>query len=221
MTVLITDDHNIFREGLAALLQSRPGINRILQCSNGQQAVEMVQEHDIDIVLMDIEMPVMNGIEATKRIRALEGRRTSVIALTMFNRLNEVVTLYDTGIEGYLLKDSPVAEVEKALKFVNEGKEYYCDAVKDVLFKALIARQRNKLLPPGDALTAREKEVLALICDQYSTEEIAEKLFLSPLTINNHRRSILLKTKSKNVAGMVLYAIQHGVYHLSEGFGAT
>lgn len=214
MTVLIADDHIIFREGLAALLQKMPHVSCVLQARNGKEVLTILEQQAVDAVLMDIEMPLLNGIEATKLIKQSTDISTRVIALTMFNRETDVTNLYDIGVDGYLLKDSSVSEVAKALAFVNEGKEYYCEAVKEVLFKALLQRKKNEITTVDASLTNREKEVLQLICEQYSTEEIASKLFLSPLTVNNHRRSILSKTKSKNIAGMVLYAIQHDIYSL-------
>lgn len=214
MTVLVADDHIIFREGLAVLLKKMPHVSQVVQASNGKQALEIIKQQTPDVVLMDIEMPVLNGIEATKAIKLDTAVATKVIALTMFNREADVTNLYDIGVDGYLLKDSSVSEVSKALEFVSEGKEYYCEAVKEVLFKALLRRRKNEMSADDASLTNREKEVLQLICKQYSTEEIANQLFLSPLTVNNHRRNILSKTKSKNVAGMVLYALQHGIYHL-------
>ncbi|MBN8670838.1 MAG: response regulator transcription factor [Chitinophagales bacterium] len=214
MTILIADDHTIFREGLAALLKNMNGVTAIALATNGADAVQQVSAGNIDIVLMDIEMPEMNGLEATRIIKENNNTSPAVIALTMFNRMADVLGLYDAGVDGYLLKDSSVKEVEKALQFVQEGKEYYCEAVKEVLFKALLQRQRKNLTQDENELTDREKEILLLICEQCSTEEIAAKLFLSPLTINNHRRSILSKTKSKNIAGMVLYALRCGIYSL-------
>ena len=214
MTILIADDHTIFREGLAALLKNMNGVTAIALATNGADAVQQVSAGNIDIVLMDIEMPEMNGLEATRIIKENNNTSPAVIALTMFNRMADVLALYDAGVDGYLLKDSSVKEIEKALYFVQEGKEYYCEAVKEVLFKALLQRQRKNLTQDENELTDREKEILLLICEQCSTEEIAAKLFLSPLTINNHRRSILSKTKSKNIAGMVLYALRCGIYCL-------
>lgn len=214
MIVLVADDHIIFREGLAVLLKKMPHVSQVLQANNGKEALEIIKQQTVDIVLMDIEMPILNGIEATKAIKLDTAVSTKVIALTMFNREADVTNLYDIGVDGYLLKDSSVSEVAKALKFIGEGKEYYCEAVKEVLFKALLQRRKNEISTDDASLTTREKEVLQLICKQYSTEEIANQLFLSPLTVNNHRRNILSKTKSKNVAGMVLYALQHSIYQL-------
>ncbi len=216
MNVLLTDDHVIFREGLAALLKDMSGIKQVWLASNGKEAIDLLAVNDIDVVLMDIEMPVMNGLEATRMIKEMPGTAPYIIALTMFNRSADLLSLYDAGVDGYLLKDSSVNEVAKALRFVAEGKEYYCEAVKQTLFNALLQRQKQKASIDNSSLTDREIEVLVLICEQYSTEEIADKLFLSPLTVNNHRRSILNKTKSKNIAGMVLYALQQGIYKLPE-----
>lgn len=214
MNILLADDHIIFREGLAALLKKMDDVETVWQASDGYAALDVVKKENVDIVLMDIEMPDMDGLHATRLIKQQYGSSPAVIALTMFNRMGDVLNLYDAGVDGYLLKDSSVNEVAKALKFVRDGKEYYCEAVKEVLFKALLQRQKQQVRIEDSYLSDREKEILVLICEQYSTEEIAEKLFLSPLTVNNHRRSILNKTKAKNIAGMVVYALQHGVYTL-------
>lgn len=135
MTILIADDHTIFREGLAALLKNMNGVTAIALATNGADAVQQVSAGNIDIVLMDIEMPEMNGLEATRIIKENNNTSPAVIALTMFNRMADVLALYDAGVDGYLLIDSSVKEIEKALYFVQEGKEYYCEAVKEVLFK--------------------------------------------------------------------------------------
>lgn len=214
MNILLADDHVIFREGLAALLKKMDEVETVWQASDGYAALDVIKKEAVDIVLMDIEMPDMNGLHATRLIKEQYGSALAVIALTMFNRMGDVLNLYDAGVDGYLLKDSSVNEVAKALKFVSDGKEYYCEAVKEVLFKALLQRQKQQVAIEDNCLSEREKEILVLICEQYSTEEIAEKLFLSPLTVNNHRRSILNKTKAKNIAGMVVYALQHGIYNL-------
>lgn len=117
--------------------------------------------------------------------------------------------MYDAGINGYLLKSCSIQELRTALGQIQTGKEYYCSEVRHQLFELLLNRRTVK---PEEALTAREKEVLIMICKQYSTEEIAQKFYVSPLTINNHRRSILKKTRSKNVAGLVLYALEKNIY---------
>lgn len=214
MKILIADDHVIFREGLAALLPQLLSVKQLLQASNGAEAVQLAKNNHIDIILMDIEMPELDGVEATREIKKNKHSAIGIIALTMYNRYADVLNLYDAGIDGYLLKDSSAREVAKAIKFVKEGKDYYCSAVQNVLFRALLARQKQKKMDGANMLTEREKEIVRCICQQYSTEEIAARLYISPLTVNNHRRSILTKTNSKNVAGIVIYALQHGIYHL-------
>ena len=134
----------------------------------------------------------------------------------MFNRMGDLLNLYDAGVDGYLLKDCSIKEVVNAMISVSEGREYYCADVKENLFIGLLARKKNQLSTTSVALSEREKEVLNLICEQLSTEEIASRLFLSPLTVNNHRRNILMKTNAKNLAGLVIYALQNGIYELPE-----
>lgn len=216
MNILIADDHVIFREGLAALLPQIISVKKVFQAATGKEAVALYSIKELDVILMDIDMPEMNGVEATREIKKDKSHHTAIIALTMFNRYADILDLYDAGIDGYLLKDSTAREVVKAIQMVKEGKEYYCAAVQETLFTALIKRQKRVITDKDNPLTDREEEILQLICKQFSTEEIAGKLFISPLTVNNHRRSILEKTKCKNVAGMVIYALQHGIYSIPE-----
>ena len=129
--------------------------------------------------------------------------------------MGDLLNLYDAGVDGYLLKDCSIKEVVNAMISVSEGREL-CADVKENLFIGLLARKKNQLSTTSVALSEREKEVLNLICEQLSTEEIASRLFLSPLTVNNHRRNILMKTNAKNLARLVIYALQNGIYELPE-----
>ncbi|GAB3419433.1 hypothetical protein GCM10027516_14900 [Niabella aquatica] len=157
---------------------------------------------------MDIDMPELNGLDTVKGIRQ-QNNQVPIVALSVSARPYDILHMYDAGINGYLLKSRSIQEVRAALVQIQRGKEYYCEEIRQQLFELLLSRRS---LYQEEALTAREKEVLILICQQYSTEEIAQKLYVSPLTINNHRRSILKKTRSKNVAGLVLYALEKNIF---------
>lgn len=213
MTILIADDHTVFREGLSNLLLQMSGVKNIIEASNGEEVMELLELHPVDLVLMDISMPVMGGVETIREMKKGKFALVPVIALTMFNRSTDILSLYDLEVNGYLLKDSAISEVWKAILEVSEGGEYYAATVKETLLKALHERGENL---QKEELTNREKEILAMICREMSTEEIAQTLFVSPLTVNNHRRNILLKTKAKNVAGLVFYALKHGIYKVEE-----
>jgi DNA-binding NarL/FixJ family response regulator len=213
MLILIADDHRVFREGLKLLLKQISSENEVLEAQNGIEVLEMVKQHAIDVILMDVAMPLMNGVEATKILKKEQKLTIPIIALTMFNQLQDMMAMYDAGVDGYLVKDSSVNEITKAIERVCVGDEYFGESIKGPLLKELLRRESN-YRGGNEQLTNREKEVLIMICDQYSTEAIAQALFVSPLTINNHRRNILAKTGAKNVAGLVLYALKQGIYHV-------
>ncbi len=211
MKVLIVDDHFVFREGLQLLLKQTNPAFEITEASNGKEAQSQIRVHRPDILLMDAEMPVMNGLESLKWLRQSEFSSLPVIMLTMHNELNHMIQAYDLGANGYLTKDSSIKEVVLAIETVISGEEYYATSIRTSFLKELIRRE-NAFTSKADKLTTREVEVLQMICREFSTEEIATNLFVSPLTINNHRRSLLAKTGAKNVAGLVVYAVKNGLF---------
>ena len=214
MKILIADDHKIFREGLHLLLKQSTNDMQIIEASNGLEVLETLKVHKFDAVLMDIEMPLLNGIETTKLLKKGEFANIPIIALTMFNQLQNMMLAYDAGVSGYLTKDCSVKEIIQAIKQVIAGDEYFATSIRTTFLKELLKRERKGNEKSKDQLTPREKEVLIMICEQQSTEDIANALFVSPLTINNHRRSILAKTDAKNIVGMVLYAIKNGLFKI-------
>lgn len=212
MRILITDDHALFRQGLAVLLQQLPEISEVQTADSGKQTLALLQNQrqnqSFDLILMDIDMPEMNGIDTVTQIRK-QKNNVPIVALSISARPYDILHMYDAGINGYLLKSSSIQEVRKALQQLQQGHEYYCEEIRPQLFELLLQRKPHT---QQQELTNREKEVLVMICQQYSTEEIAQALYVSPLTINNHRRSILRKTHSKNVAGLVLYALEKHIF---------
>ena len=210
MKVLIVDDHFVFREGIHLLLkQSNPDFE-IVEASNGKDALAIIRRSEVNVVLMDVEMPEMNGLECLKALRQSEFPTLPVVMLTMHNQLNQMLQAYDLGANGYLTKDSSIKEVILAIEIVTQGEENYAAAILTPFIKELARREHT--FEKGNKLTSREIEVLQMICREFSTEEIATNLFVSPLTINNHRRSLIAKTGTKNVAGLVMYAIKNGLF---------
>ncbi len=208
MKIFIADDHALFRQGLTILLQQLVEVESVTEACNGLQILELLDQVQPDLILMDIDMPGLNGQDTVRAIRQ-QKKQVPIVALSISARPYDIVNMYDAGINGYLLKSCSMQELRTALGQIQLGKEYYCNEVRQQLFEILLSRR------PGnaeEALTAREKEVLIMICKEYSTEEIAQQLYVSPLTINNHRRNILRKTGSKNVAGLVLYALEKNIY---------
>lgn len=214
VNVIIADDHVIFKDGLKSSLKKIPFVGQVHQCNNGQDVINILEKVKADLVFMDVEMPVMNGIETVKWIKA-NMPHIAVIMLTMFNNQRYIMQLYDMGVTGYLLKNTNVNELQKAIAMVKQGDNYYCQEVQEVIFKNLLRRDKPNA---GDAIvekiTNREMDVLKLICEQDSTDEIADKLFISPLTVKRHRQILMEKTQSKNLAGLVVFAIQHNIYRV-------
>jgi DNA-binding NarL/FixJ family response regulator len=211
MKILIVDDHFVFREGIHLLLKQYNPVFEIVEASNGREALSLLKTRSVDVILMDSEMPEMNGTECLKELKQSGYPDIPVIMLTMHDQLNHMMQAYDLGANGYLTKDSSIKEVVLAIETVTQGEEYYAAAIRTPFLKELSIREHT-FFDKTNKLTAREIEVLQMICREFSTEEIASTLFVSPLTINNHRRSLISKTGAKNVAGLVTYAIRNGLF---------
>lgn len=211
MKILIVDDHFVFREGIHLLLKQYNPVFEIVEASNGKEALLLLKTGPADVILMDSEMPEMNGTECLKELKQSEYSGIPVIMLTMHDQLNHMIQAYDLGANGYLTKDSSIKEVVLAIETVTKGEEYYADAIRTPFLKELSKREHT-FFDKSNKLTTREVEVLQMICQEFSTEEIASILFVSPLTINNHRRSLISKTGAKNVAGLVTYAIRNRLF---------
>ncbi len=206
--VFLVDDHNLFREGLKFLLSNNEFISEIHEAENGQGLLTLAQKVKPDIVFMDIEMPIMNGIDATKEILKLFPE-TKVIALSMHANENYYSEMIDAGAKGFLLKNSKFEDVQKALIDVYAGKNYFSPEILDAIIKNLNKKKHKKKNPD---LTHREIEILYNICKGYSNQEIADFLYISKRTVDKHRENILLKTQSKNTAGLVIYAIKNEIF---------
>jgi len=202
--VVIVDDHTLFRDGLKLILNNASETEVVGEASNGKEFLNQSAKYENTIVLMDIEMPVMNGIEATRL--AVESNPTiKIIALSMFDDYEYYYQMIEAGAKGFLLKNSEMEEVLQAIKLVDQGESFFSKELLLSVVKSMseLKGSQNKM----DNLSEREIEVLHLICKGYSNQEIADKLFLSKRTVDKHRANILEKTGSKNTASMVMYAI--------------
>jgi len=204
MNLLIADDHQIFREGIAELISNHKLISSIFQAKDGKEALKIIHKNSIQIILMDINMPEMNGIETSIQIKK-KYPEIKIIMLTMHDTQNYIKTLLDIGVDGYLLKTTSKEEIDEAILTVSKNEKYYGQAVQ----KTFIESFTSKIVSQNIKLTKREKEILILICDEFSTAEIADKLHLSRHTVESHRKNLLAKTGSKNLAGLVKFAIQN------------
>ena len=214
VNILIVDDHPIFKTGLNTVLKRTLVASNIFEANNGLEAIEIVKNNHIDLILMDISMPEMNGVEATAQILKLKPD-IKIIALTMFCDSRYIYGFFKSGAKGYLLKDATQQEIDKAINMVLNGDEYYSPKVQLIL--ASVYKDYESQVAPsklGVELTQMQKEVLRLLCKQYSSEEIAEELHISVFTVRRHRQDLLDRTKSTNLAGLVIYAIEQGIIYV-------
>ncbi|MDM8159313.1 response regulator transcription factor [Labilibaculum sp. K2S] len=209
--VMIVDDHKMFRSGLRFLLNSVPNINIVGEASNGKEFLEMADTIQIDIALMDINMPEMNGIEATRK--ALDKfPDMKIIVLSMHGEEEYYDQMLDAGVKGFLLKNSDADELISALEAVIAGKSYFS---QELLVDILDQKRLHKLRTETVKLSQRELEVLKLICDGCSNAEIAEELFISQRTVDRHRSNLLSKTACKNSTSLVMYAVKNRIIEIS------
>ena len=207
--VVLVDDHNLFRDGLKYVLGHEENIQVIAEASDGIEFLDILKNNIPDIVLMDISMPRMNGIEATSKA-ILKYPDLKIIALSMFGEENYYFNMLQAGARGFILKDSGFEELLKAINKVLEGDNYFSNKILTSLIKS--QADVNKLKKNGETeikLSKREVEVLTLICEGYSNKEIAEKLSISQRTIEGNRSSLLIKTGSKDSVNLALYALKN------------
>jgi DNA-binding NarL/FixJ family response regulator len=208
--VFIGEDHEIVRDGLKSLLTDIPGVSVVGEAANGKEIIETIPG-DTDIVLMDINMPVMNGIETTKQIQQkYDG--INVLVLSMMDHENYVAEMFNAGAKGYMLKNTGKEELLYALKRIKEGGMYVSpEIMAKSLEKMVLLSRENQRSVSSVALSKRELEVLKLLAEGLTNNEIAEKLFTSRRTIETHRKNLIDKTASKNTAALIRFAIMNGI----------
>ena len=208
--IYLVDDHALFREGLRFLLQKVDGVSMIYEAENGAELIQGLEQYDVDLILLDIEMPVMNGIETAER--ALKIRPDmKIIALSMYADDNYYASMIEAGADGFLLKNSSFSEVKRAIEEVMNGKNYFSLEILQAILNRL---NRPKEQKEAQELTERENEVLFHICQGLSNTQIAEELGISKRTVDKHRENLLQKTQSKNTANLVIYAIKQGYFSI-------
>jgi len=203
--IIIADDHQLFRNGLKILLSSFPEFEVAGEASNGEDFLKLLKTTPADIALMDINMPEMDGIEATRRGLKI-CPSISIIALSMYGEEEYYYKMVDSGAKGFLLKDSDIAEVREAILTVIKGGSYFS---QELLYHVIQKIKHRELESKSANLSKREKEVLHKICEGLSNQEIADTLFISKRTVDKHRANLLGKTNSKNTASLILFAIKN------------
>jgi DNA-binding NarL/FixJ family response regulator len=207
INVILVDDHQLFREGLKLMLNLNPKIGAIFQAANGVEFLELLEKVTPDVVLMDIDMPLMDGVEATNQA-LLSYPKLRIIALSMYGDDEYYIKMIEAGARGFILKNSDIEVVEEAISTVMTGQNYFSS---EVMANLVMHLNQKKTAEAKTELTERESEILYHICKGLSNQEIADTLFLSKRTVDKHRENILSKTNVKNTAGLVMYAIKHGI----------
>lgn len=205
INVLLTDDHQIIIDGLKSLLNNQDDIQVVAEANNGREALRILGLISIDVLLMDIDMPVMNGIDALKEIRK-NYPNVRVIILSMHNEAGMIKSLIDIGANGYLLKSCTQDELVEAIKKVASGQSYFSSDVTLALLKPTSNQGQ-----PNELLTEREIEILKLIAAGFSNKEIGDQLFISHRTVDTHRTNLMKKLDVSNIAGLISYAIRNGI----------
>jgi DNA-binding NarL/FixJ family response regulator len=208
--VLLVDDHAIIREGLRSLLEKQPELEVIADTDDGRKAIELVRELLPDIVIMDITMPGLNGIEATRQITA-EFPDVKVIALSIHSKRRFVADMLSAGATGYILKECLFDELVQAIKAVAAGGRYLSPRITDVVVSDYVKRLSATTESPFEALKSRQREVLQLVAEGKSTKQIALELHVSTKTIEANRRQIMEKLNIHSVAELTKYAVREGL----------
>lgn len=206
----VVDDQHLFRKGLISLIREFEELDIIVEASNGNELVEQLKTSQPEVILLDLEMPGMDGIETTMYLKRMYPE-IKILILTMHNEEEIILHLIEKGAHGFLLKDHPIETLVDAIYAVIENGYYFNDHVSKVMVKGLVRNQKIKPSFNEVRLSEREIEVVRLICREYTNKEIADKLFISVRTVDGHREKVLQKTGAKNTAGIVMYAIRNNI----------
>jgi len=208
--IILADDHAIVRHGLSKLLREKEDLEVIAEASDGREAVELVREMSPEVVIMDVAMPELNGMEATRKI-VRDFANVKVIALSMHSGRKFVIEMLQAGASGYLLKDCAFDELVDAIRVVTTNKTYLSPSITDVVVENYVRHGARSGSSAFSVLTQREREVLQLMAEGKTTKQIARDLYLSPKTVEAHRLRIMNKLNMDSVAKLTKYAIQEGL----------
>ena len=211
--ILLVDDHQIMREGLRSLIEREPGLSVVGEAENGRKAVDLAGSLAPDLVILDVSMPDMNGIEAANQIHAATPQ-IRMIALSIHSDRRFVLQMFRAGASGYLLKDCAFQELARAVQAVMDGQSYLSPSIAGVVVGGFLQSLTADGSPAFPNLTSREREVLQMVAEGKTTKEIAGSLSVSPKTIETHRRQIMEKIHVSSVAELTKYAIREGLTSL-------
>lgn len=212
--VLVADDHRMFVDGIESILRNEEDIQVVGKCFDGASVFKEIEAKEPDVVLLDISLPEMSGIDVCKRLTATHPQ-TRVLAVSMHNDASFVSEILKNGAMGYILKNTGKAELVMAIKNVYAGKSYFSKEVSETIMRGLVQQGDNKKpAEPQIVLSEREKEILALIAEEFTTQEIAQKLHLSFKTVEGHRRNLFSKLNVRNAAGLVRVALENNLLNV-------
>jgi DNA-binding NarL/FixJ family response regulator len=215
--IILVDDEILFRKGISFLLEREKNIDVIFEASDGNELLKFLKENNDhpDIIMMDLKMPTLNGVEATKIIHN-DFPNIKIIALTSYNTKSFIANMMNVGAVSYLMKNATPQELLRTIQEVATRGFYYSEEIMKIVHDTVLTSKNNKSQFDNNYLTSREMEVLQLICEQKTATEIGEILFISPRTVEGHRNNLLVKTESRNIVGLVVYAIQNKIAVLNE-----
>lgn len=205
--ILIVDDHKMFLDGVTRILRDEPEINIVGSFTDSRKVAESLEEHTVDVLITDVEMPWLDGAKLCQLTKKISPE-TKVMVVSMHDDIHHVTVLLKEGVSGYITKKTGKDELLEAIRLVKNGDTYYGDSIKDTLVKSVTGHLEDNKCYVGVKLTKREIEIIQLIALEYSSMEIAEKLFISINTTETHRKNIMRKTNSKNMAGLIRYALK-------------
>jgi DNA-binding NarL/FixJ family response regulator len=208
--VLIADDHTMFVDGMESILNTESDIQVIGRCGLGKEVVPFLLANQTDILLLDVNLPDISGIEIAKMIQE-KSLDVKILAISMFNEESYVSEILNHGAKGYILKNTGREELLKAIHVIHEGASYFSKEVTETIMKGLMNSRKssNKVTQEIPKISRREKEVLKLIAEEFTTQEIANKLFISLKTVESHRSNLLAKLNARNSAGLVRISIEN------------
>ncbi|MBV6642729.1 MAG: response regulator transcription factor [Cyclobacteriaceae bacterium] len=210
-SIILVDDHKIIRDGLKMYFTDNDDYVIEAEAENGVEALEILSKQTFDLVITDISMPEMDGITLAQEIKEKYPDQ-KVMALTMMGENQHIKHMLAAGVNGYILKNSDKSEIMTAIKTILNGENYYSGSVTKIIIDGIAGKKKpTQRLTLETPLTTREKEVLKLIVKEFSNKEIADQLFISVRTVDAHKRNLLEKTGCKNIAGLVVYALEHNI----------
>lgn len=210
LRLLIADDHSMFADGIESILANESDIDVVGKCPDGNSVFEFLKEKTVDLILLDVNLPDMSGIEVSKKLNR-EYPDIKILAVSMFNEESFVTEILQQGASGYILKNTGKTELLKAIQTVNNGQSYFSKEVTQTIMGSLMKNKATAQKPTKLKISRREKEVLQLIMQEFTTQEIADKLFVSVKTVESHRGSLLTKLQARNTAGLVRIAMEEGI----------